>query len=140
MPQSFDIVRGQYFPYLVFGRAVKIQRSLFLKPLQGFLQDMDTIPQGHKGDPEEEAKRTSKLGDKRGPRVDQCFRFHKGVVGHCVETEQVLFCFETGHLFLSFDPILEIVTGLATACSCVDPIKVLSIQFTVELLVFPYNI
>ena len=106
--------------------------------MECLLDDMDTVPQGHKRDSKEKAKGSAKFSDKRGPRVDKCFRLHKGVVGHCVETEQVLFCFETGHLFLSFDPILEIVTGLATACSCEDPIKVLYIQHTVELLVYPY--
>ena len=62
-----------YFNILLrqnFGGAEKFHSNLILKPLQCPLQSMNTVPQGHEGDAEEEAKGTSELGDKRRPRID----------------------------------------------------------------------
>ena len=77
-----------------FGRTEQFPSNLILKPLQCPLQSMNTVPQGHEGDAEEETKGSSELGDKRRPRIDKHLFLHIDVVGHCVEAEQEVVCFE----------------------------------------------
>ena len=120
-----------------FGRTEKFHSNLILKPLQRPLQSMNTVPQGHEGDAEEETKGSSELGDKRRPRIDKHLSLHIDVVGHCVEAEQEVVCFENWRNFFSNEPVLEIVTRLSTASPFIDSFEVFYVQFTVELLISP---
>lgn len=79
-----------------FGGTEKF-RSHFvvLKPLQCLLQEVDSVKQGHEGDPGEEAKGSFELDDKRPPRVDQRPPLDKDFSDHCVEAEKEVFCFRS---------------------------------------------
>ena len=83
---------------------------MVLKPLQRLLQDVNTVPQGHEGGPEEEAKGASELGDKRRPWVDQRLPLDKDDGGHCVEAEKEVFYFHD-----CIFAVLALLSGLSLA-------------------------
>ena len=98
---------------------------------------MYPVPQGHERDAKEETDGSAKVGDKRRPRVDQLFPFHKGVVGDRVQAEQEIRALVRCCLSVPFNSILHVMARLETPCLFVDSNQVFIRKFVKEFFIFP---